>query len=128
MALNKHLDTLDINIDADKNISTLGNKVNTDIAKELAENIVLDIERRYSVKNNINVMSNPATIEAQAATRNRRSFSQYAEDVFITAAIKTELLASKNTVIETFYRNSPGDRGYLMPRTPDTETAVNTAT
>ncbi len=96
LVLNKHLDALEIDINVDNNVATLGGEVNTDIEKELAENIALGIEGIDSVKNNIKVASKPATANSQSAASNRRSFSQYVDDVSTTAAIKTELLASKN--------------------------------
>lgn len=96
LMLNKHLDALNIDISVDKNIATLGGEVNTDIEKELAENIALGIEGIDSVENNIKVTPKPTTITTQLTTSNRRSFSQYVADVSTTAAIKTELLASKN--------------------------------
>ncbi len=99
LILNKHLNALDIDINVDKNVATLGGVVHSDIEKELAENIALGIEGIDSVKNNIKVTPKPAaTTNAKAVTtpNNRRSFSQYVDDVSTTAAIKSELLASKN--------------------------------
>ncbi len=96
LVLNKHLDALDIDINVDNNVATLGGEVNTDIEKELAENIALGIEGIDLVKNNIKVTSKPTTAGAQSVSSNRRSLSQYVDDVSTTAAIKTELLASKN--------------------------------
>lgn len=98
LALNKYLNALDIDITVDKNIATLGGVVHSDIEKELAENIALGIEGIDSVKNNLKVTAKPtATTNTQTGTTTtRRSFSQYVNDVSTTAAIKTELLASKN--------------------------------
>lgn len=98
LILNKHLNALDIDISVDNNAATLGGEVHSDIEKELAENIALGIEGIDSVKNNIKVTAQPpATTNAKSVTTtSRRSFSQYVNDVSTTAAIKTELLASKN--------------------------------
>jgi hyperosmotically inducible periplasmic protein len=98
LILNKHLNARDIDINVDNNVATLGGEVHSDIEKELAENIALGIEGIDSVKNNIKVTTKPAaTANAKPTTTDqRRSFSQYVDDVSTTAAIKTELLASKN--------------------------------
>lgn len=96
LVLNKHLDALDIDINVDNNVAVLDGEVHSDIEKELAENIALGIEGIDSVKNNLKITSKPATKAPQTTTNNRRSFSQYVDDVSTTAAIKTELLASKN--------------------------------
>lgn len=98
LLLNKHLSALDIDINVDNNVAILGGEVHSDIEKELAENIALGIEGIDSVKNNIKVTTKPAaTLNSNSATTTtRRSFSQYVSDVSTTAAIKTELLASKN--------------------------------
>lgn len=95
LILNEHLDALDIDISVDNNVASLSGEVNTDIEKELAENIALGIEGIDSVKNNIKVIPRQ-TSSAQKPLPHERSFSQYVSDVSTTAAIKTELLASKN--------------------------------
>lgn len=97
LMLNKHLDTLDIDISVENNVATLAGEVHSDIERELAENIALGIEGIDSVKNNLKVTATPAATAHQTPPTNaRRSFSQYVSDVSTTAAIKTELLASKN--------------------------------
>lgn len=94
LSLNKHLDPFPINIRVDDNRATLEGEVHSDIEKDLAENIALGIEGIDSVTNNINVIEKPAP--AAEPTKKGRSFAQYVADVSTTAAIKTELLASKN--------------------------------
>ncbi|WP_039917784.1 BON domain-containing protein [Cellvibrio mixtus] len=99
LVLNKYLNTSDIDINVDNNIATLSGEVHSDIQKELAENIALGIEGIDSVKNNLKVVAKPAATANTQSTSGkppRRSFSQYVNDVSTTAAIKTELLASKN--------------------------------
>ncbi len=99
LVLNKHLKALDIDINVDNNVATLSGDVYSDIQKELAENIALGIEGIDSVKNNLKVTAKPAATanpQTSTDTPTRRSFSQYVNDVSTTAAIKTELLASKN--------------------------------
>lgn len=94
LSLNKHLDPFPINVRVDDSRATLEGEVHSDIEKDLAENIALGIEGIDSVTNNINVIEKPAT--AAEPTKKGRSFAQYVADVSTTAAIKTELLASKN--------------------------------
>lgn len=101
LMLNKYLNVLDIEIDVDNNVATLAGEVHSDIEKELAGNIALGIEGIDSVKNNLQVTPKPVTVNNAAPTSTtgsatRRSFLQYMSDVSTTAAIKTELLASKN--------------------------------
>lgn len=94
LSLNKHLDPFPINVRVDDSRATLEGEVHSDIEKDLAENIALGIEGIDSVTNNINVIEKPAT--TAEPTKKGRSFAQYVADVSTTAAIKTELLASKN--------------------------------
>ncbi|WP_062067121.1 BON domain-containing protein [Cellvibrio sp. OA-2007] len=95
LILNKHLNPFEIDISVDNNTATLEGEVSSDIEKELAENIALGVEGIDSVSNKISVNSKP-TKTANAAPSKSRNFSQYVDDVTTTAAIKTELLASKN--------------------------------
>lgn len=95
LILNKHLNPFEIDIRVDNNMATLEGEVYSDIEKELAENIALGVEGIDSVTNKINVIEKPAKTAVSTAPKGR-SFSQYVADVTTTAAIKTELLASKN--------------------------------
>lgn len=95
LSLNKHLDSFKIDIHVDDNMATLEGAVHSDIEKDLAENIALGIEGIDSVTNKISVIEKPTGV-AESTTREGRSFAQYVADVSTTAAIKTELLASKN--------------------------------
>lgn len=95
LILNKHLNPFKINIRVDNSMATLEGDVYSDIDKELAENIALGVEGIDSVSNKINIIEKPAKI-AESTAPQGRNFAQYVEDVSTTAAIKTELLASKN--------------------------------
>jgi len=95
LILNKHLNPFKINIRVDNSMATLEGDVYSDIDKELAENIALGVEGIDSVSNKINIIEKPAKIAESTAPKGR-NFAQYVEDVSTTAAIKTELLASKN--------------------------------
>jgi len=95
LILNKHLNPFKIDIRVDNNVATLQGEVNSDIDSELAENIALGVEGIDSVNNKIKVVQKP-TMTANKPDPKRRSFAQYVADASTTAAIKTELLASKN--------------------------------
>ncbi len=95
LMLNKHLNPFDIDIRVDNNMATLEGNVYSDIDKELAENIALGVEGIDSVTNKINVIEKPTKV-AESNQPKGRNFAQYVEDVSTTAAIKSELLASKN--------------------------------
>lgn len=95
LALNKQLNPYTIDVRVNHTRATLEGEVNSDIAKELAQNIALAIEGIDSVTNKINVVQEPAKL-AMASKSNDRDFAQYISDITTTAAIKTELSASKN--------------------------------
>lgn len=95
IALNKYLNPFEIDIRVDNNVATLEGEVHSDIDKELAENIALGVEGIDSVTNKIKVVEKPANL-AEPITPKGRNFAQYVTDASTTAAIKTELLASKN--------------------------------
>lgn len=95
IVLNDYLNPFEIDIRVDKDMATLKGEVSSDIEKELAENIALGVEGIDSVKNEITV-NKTASKTTASKTPKGRTFSQYVEDVSTTAAIKTELLASKN--------------------------------
>lgn len=95
LILNKHLNPFEIDIRVDGDRATLEGDVHSDIDRELAENIALGVEGIDSVTNNINVIEKSAKV-VESPTPKGRSFAQYVADVSTTAAIKTELLASKN--------------------------------
>lgn len=95
LMLNKHLNSFEIDTRVDGDRATLEGNVYSDIDRELAENIALGVEGIDSVTNNIKVIEKPARV-AESTPLKGRSFAQYVTDVTTTAAIKTELLASKN--------------------------------
>lgn len=95
LILNKYLNPFEIDIRVDNNVATLEGEVHSDIDKELAENIALGVEGIDSVTNKIKVVEKSSR-SAAAKTTKGRSFAQYVDDASTTAAIKTELLASKN--------------------------------
>ena len=95
LILNEHLNPFKIDISVDKDIATLEGQVNSEIEKELAENIALGIEGIDAVKNELTVNQSSGE-KLNPDDSKGRSLSQYVDDVSTTAAIKTELLASKN--------------------------------
>ena len=95
LILNKHLNPFEIDIRVDNDTATLDGEVNSDIDKELAENIALGIEGIDDVDNNLKVVTKRNNT-AKSTDKTERDFSQYVSDATTTASIKTELLASKN--------------------------------
>lgn len=95
LILNEHLNPFKIDIGVDNNIATLEGEVDSAIDKELAENIALGIEGIDAVDNKLKVVKQQPLV-GKADDDTKRNFSQYVADVSTTAAIKTELLASKN--------------------------------
>jgi osmotically-inducible protein OsmY len=95
LILNEHLNPFAIDIRVDNNTATLEGEVHSSIDKELAENIALGIEGIDDVENKIKVVAKSSNM-AQPTEKTQRSFAQYVSDATMTAAIKTELLASSN--------------------------------
>lgn len=95
LILNKHLNPFEIDIRVDGDRATLEGEVHSNIDRELAENIALGVEGIDVVTNKIKVIEKPAKVTESTPVKGR-SFAQYVTDVSTTAAIKTELLASKN--------------------------------
>lgn len=99
IALNKHLDPFDIEIDVKENRAVLEGKVSSDVERDLAESIASGIEGIASVDNRLSVDRSLAANRherAADAEKTDRDFSQFFADVSTTASIKTELLANDN--------------------------------
>jgi hyperosmotically inducible protein len=99
IALNKHLDSFDIDVDVKDDRAVLEGKVSSSVEKDLAESIAKGIEGIASVDNRLIVDSSLAVKHhANAADNDKadRNFSQFFADVSTTASIKAELLANDN--------------------------------
>lgn len=99
IALNKHLDPFDIDIDVKDNRAVLEGKVSSSVEKDLAESIAKGIEGIASVDNRLIVDSSLAVNHKANSADDAnadRGFSQFFADVSTTASIKAELLANDN--------------------------------
>lgn len=97
IALNKHLDVFDIEIDVEGNKAVLEGAVSSEVEKDLAGSIASGIEGIVSVDNRLIVdrsLTAKRNLESVDSKIEKRSFSQFVADVSTTASIKTELLAS----------------------------------
>lgn len=97
IALNKHLDVFDIEIDVEGNKAVLEGAVSSEVEKDLAGSIARGIEGIVSVDNRLIVdrsLTAKRNLESVDSKSEKRSFSQFVADVSTTASIKTELLAS----------------------------------
>lgn len=97
IALNKHLDVFDIEIDVEGNKAVLEGAVSSEVEKDLAGSIASGIEGIVSVDNRLIVdrsLTAKRNLESVDSKSEKRSFSQFVADVSTTASIKTELLAS----------------------------------
>lgn len=95
IALNKHLNPRDIDIEIDGDRAYLSGTVDSDVEKELAQAIAEGIAGISKVENHLTI-NNGSTRHTDQAVPDRtdRDFPQYISDVSTTASIKAELLAN----------------------------------
>jgi osmotically-inducible protein OsmY len=91
-ALNRHLNPFTIDVDVENGSAKLTGKVETDIDRDLAEQIALGIEGVKKVDNQLTVDS---AYQAKASTE--PSLSQRLDDVTLAATVKSKLLWNSNT-------------------------------
>jgi len=89
MAYNTYLDSADLSVGMDKGVATLSGAVPSDVERELAEAIAMNISGVKSVENEIKV-------DPELAMRTRPDSVQKIMDATTTAAVKNRLLASKS--------------------------------
>lgn len=98
LALNEHLKALEIDTEVQGSKAVLQGQVSSDVERELAESIALGIAGIDIVDNRLVVneqLRSAESYEDQSAVKGaKRDFSQFVDDVSITASIKTELLAN----------------------------------
>jgi osmotically-inducible protein OsmY len=97
--LNRHLNNFTIDSEVDGNSVELEGEVESDIDKELAEQIALSVDGIEHVNNELKVVPESKTKndDQEMDENNDRSFSQQVDDATLTAEIKMELLANSNT-------------------------------
>ena len=91
LVLNEHLNPFDIDINVNGSDAVLRGTVDSDIDKELAENVALGIDGIDSVSNELEVSKDTGKTVTQDE---HRSFLQYMDDVSTTASIKSKLISS----------------------------------
>lgn len=99
LLLNRYLNSFKINTDVDSSAVTLSGKVESDIDKDLAEQIALGIDGVASVENKLEIA--PAEIRAASGDEKERRFLQRIEDLTLTARVKSKLLLNNNVSAST---------------------------
>lgn len=89
LAYNVYLDSADLSVEVEKGTATLTGAVPSDVERELAESIAMNVEGVKSVQNRI-------TIDPDLAPRSRPESVQRIVDATTTAAVKSRLLTSKS--------------------------------
>jgi hyperosmotically inducible periplasmic protein len=89
LMFNTNLNSFDINTDVNQRVITLTGKVDSEIEKALAEELLLTLEQVKSVDNQLTVMADPA-VTIQEKTINTLT------DAKINTVVKTKLLMEQN--------------------------------
>jgi len=92
IALNRHLNPFKIDIDVENGTAVLTGTVESDIDRDLAEQVALGIEGVESVDNRLQVDSNVERREAGEPT-----LADRLGDATLTATVKSKLLWNRNT-------------------------------
>jgi len=93
-ATNPHLHAFDLKVEVKGNKATLDGKVQSNTAKDLAEQIALGVEGIKHVDNRLVVDTN---YEPPKRAGSERSFGDVVEDATITASVKSKLLWNSHT-------------------------------
>lgn len=97
-ALNRHLNPFAIDTEVDNGVAYLSGTVESDIDRDLAAEIALNIDGVTEVENKLQVKEK-GTMEkvADSAKQKTNSLMQSIDDATITASVKTRLMANGNT-------------------------------
>lgn len=93
IALNRNLGLFDISVDVNGDTAVLTGTVESDVERDLAEQIALGVD-------GIERVDNQVTVDAEhegERTEGRSDFSQRVQDATITATVKSKLLWNDNT-------------------------------
>ena len=93
-AVNPHLKAHKLDVEVDNGTATLGGKVDSGAAKDLAEQIALGVDGIKKVNNQITVDAN---YEPPKRDSNERTFGDKVEDATVTASVKSKLLWNSHT-------------------------------
>ena len=94
IALNRHLNPFSIDVDVESGVATLSGEVESDVDRDLAEQVAKSIEGVQRVDNQLTVNPDAKRKEQTAGTP---SMSQSFSNATTTASIKSKLLWNSNT-------------------------------
>lgn len=96
--LNRHLNPFKIDVDVKNGVATLRGEVDSNVERDLAEELALGIDGIDEVNNELKVTADASekSIKPRAETE-ERSFMRKVEDANITAKVKSQLLWNDNT-------------------------------
>lgn len=92
-ALNRHLSPFAIDVDIENGVATLTGEVESDVERDLAEQVALGVEGVNEVDNQLRVSGEGA----QRTADGDRTFSDRFNDATTTATVKSKLLWNRNT-------------------------------
>ncbi len=96
LLVNRHLNNFTIDNEVRNGKATLTGSVESEIDKELAEQVALSIEGVEDVDNQLKIERKKAVSQREHRS-GERSFSQKFDDMTTTAAVKSKLLANGST-------------------------------
>jgi len=94
--LNEHLNPFDIHTNVDSGVVTLTGMVESDIDRELAEEIASGIDGVMGVENELEVGMSKGQ-HAGAPSEEHRNFPSWFDDATTTAAVKSKLIGNSGT-------------------------------
>lgn len=92
IALNRHLNPFKIDVDVSNGVAVLTGQVESDVDRDLAEEVALSVDGVESVDNQLTVDS-----DAERTERTDASMSQRFDNATTTASVKSKLLWNSNT-------------------------------
>jgi len=101
-ALNRHLDPFDIDTRVSGGVVHLTGSVETEVERELAEELVRSVDGVTGVRNDLRIvsaanLSNARRAEREARAKQRAEMRRWIEDASTSAVVKSKLLANQNT-------------------------------
>lgn len=96
LLVNRHLNNFTIESEVKNDKATLSGTVESEIDRELAEQVALSIDGIVKVDNQLTIDKQKAHSQAKDKS-NKLSFSQKLDDLTTTAAVKSKLLANQST-------------------------------
>lgn len=102
--LNEHLNPFEIDTDVEDGVVTLTGTVESEIDRDLAEELAAGVDGVAEVRNELVVGDldreldeSADELEASADDEGRRDFGTWVDDATTTAAVKSRLIANENT-------------------------------